>query len=206
MARVCRQRPTCSAAATRQRGVARWLVLVLLACMAVGVAASARKWLTIANDKLHDPASPAVGVLQEPGEALGVLAAQAPDAVGNQVRWVQALDRGLIQPRTNILPETKVNLRTTEVLLVNTAHMPLVVFPHRQHTLWLDCSNCHDQLFQQKPGATRIGMFSILAGEKCGVCHGAVAFPLTECNRCHSVERGSAAHQAFGKALMREGS
>jgi hypothetical protein len=26
-------------------------------------------------------------------------------------------------------------------------------------------------------------------GEHCGRCHGAVAFPLTECTRCHSVQQ-----------------
>jgi c(7)-type cytochrome triheme protein len=192
----------------RLRGAARWLLLAVLACLCAVAVAATQKWLTIAKDQLHDPASPAVGVLQEPAEALGALGAQAPDAVGNQVRWVQALDRGLIQPRTNILPETKVNLRTTEVLLVNTAHLGMVKFPHRQHTAWLDCSNCHGaapaNLFEQKAGATRIGMLRVLSGEKCGLCHGAVAFPLTECNRCHSVERGSADHAAFNGQLVRE--
>jgi hypothetical protein len=32
-------------------------------------------------------------------------------------------------------------------------------------------------------------MNQILHGEQCGLCHGAVSFPLTECNRCHSVSR-----------------
>lgn len=196
--------PRIARAPRRERGVVRWLLLVVLASVCAVSIAAAQKWLAVAKDGLHDPASPAIGVLQEPAEALGPLGAQVPDPVGNQVRWVQALDRGLIQPRTNILPETKVNLRTTEILLVNTAHLPLVKFPHRQHTAWLDCSNCHDQLFEQKAGATKIGMMRVLAGEKCGLCHGAVAFPLTECDRCHSVERGSPQHQAFNKALVRE--
>jgi c(7)-type cytochrome triheme protein len=186
-----------SHAASRMRSPVRWLLLVVLVCMCAVSIAAAQKWLAIGGDDLHDPHSPAIGVLQEPAEALGALGAQAPDAVGNQVRWMQALDKGLIQPRTNILPETKVNLRTTDVLLMNTAHMPLVKFPHRQHTEWLDCANCHDQIFKKEAGKTKIGMFSVLAGEKCGLCHGAVAFPLTECNRCHSVERNSADHRSF---------
>lgn len=194
--------PDAAATAPRRRGaVARWLLPLLLALACAGTFAAARQWLKIAADDLHDPKSPAIGVLQEPGEALAGL---PHDFVGNQVRWVQALESGAINPRTNILPETKVNLRTTEVLLTHTAHMPLVKFPHRQHTLWLDCSNCHDSVFEQKPGGTLIGMFSVLSGEKCGLCHGAVAFPLTECKRCHSVERDSPEHKAFGKALVRE--
>lgn len=176
-------------------------LVLLLAFVCAVAAASAAKWMSIADDGVHDPASPAVGLLQEPREALGGLPL---DTAGNQVRWVQALDQGLIQPRTNIHPETIVNLRTTDVLLTKTSVYPMVRFPHRQHTAWLDCSNCHDHLFQQKAGATPIGMMSILMGEKCGVCHGAVAFPLTECNRCHSVVRGSPEHLQFGGQLVRE--
>lgn len=180
----------------------RLFLFAVLACAcAVGIAAGT-SWLKIAGDGLHDPASPAVGVLQEPTEALGAL---APDNAGNKVRWMRALDEGQIQPRTNIHPETKVNIRRTEVLLKNTGEMPMVRFPHRQHTAWLDCSNCHEHLFAQKAGATRINMLQILSGEQCGLCHGAVAFPLTECKRCHSVERGSPEHQAFGREIVREG-
>ena len=180
-------------------GLLLGLLLGLPLCAALVLAAG--RWLSIANDGLHDPRSPAVGVLQEPAQALSVL---APDTAGNGVHWVRALDSGQIQPRANLLPGTRVKLRTSEVLLKNTGELPMVRFPHRQHTAWLDCSNCHDGLFAQQAGATRINMMLILQGEKCGVCHGAVAFPLTECGRCHSVPRGSAEALAFGKALVRE--
>jgi c(7)-type cytochrome triheme protein len=63
----------------------------------------------------------------------------------------------------------------------------MVRFPHRQHTLWLDCSMCHEELFKSKAGANQFSMLAMLNGEQCGRCHGAVSFPLTECNRCHSV-------------------
>jgi hypothetical protein len=56
-----------------------------------------------------------------------------------------------------------------------------------------------------KAGATKFtGMFPILSGEKCGRCHGAVAFPLTECRRCHVVMRGSDAERAFGGKILRD--
>lgn len=182
----------------------RWAVAVALALVSAIAFAAAAKWAYLAKDEVHDPAGSGLDLLQEPGEALGALAATAPDTAGNLVRWMEVLDSGQIKPRTNILPETIVKLRTTDVLLKNTGEMPMVRFPHRQHTAWLDCSNCHDQLFAQQAGATRINMMLILAGEKCGLCHGAVAFPLTECKRCHSVERGSPEHVAFGKAIVKE--
>jgi c(7)-type cytochrome triheme protein len=176
---------------------AGWVALSGVA--ALGIAVAADKWLPLARDGIHDPSSPAIGVLQEPAEALSTL---PPDTAGNQVLWMRALDEGHIQPRTNILAGTQVNLHTTDVLLKNTGEMPMVRFPHRQHTAWLDCSNCHEQLFQRQAGATKINMLLILQGEKCGVCHGAVSFPLTECLRCHSVPRGSSEAAAFGRALV----
>jgi uncharacterized OB-fold protein len=32
-------------------------------------------------------------------------------------------------------------------------------------------------------------MASILLGQKCGVCHGKVAFPVSECRLCHSKKK-----------------
>ena len=136
--------------------------------------------------------------------AAAALSVLPPDTAGNRVRWVRALDEGFIKPRSTIDPSLAVNLRTTEVLLKRTGELPMVRFRHRQHTLWLDCVNCHSGMFEMRAGATKIGMFAILQGEKCGVCHGAVAFPLTECQRCHTVARGSPEAAAFGKGLVRE--
>lgn len=166
------------------RPAVKWWLYALPALTALAVLA--REWLPLARDGIHDPEVPALAVLQEPRQALAAL---PPDTAGNLVNWVKALDDGAIKPRSSVLPDTRVNIRDTDVLLKNTGEMAMVRFPHRQHTAWLDCTNCHDHVFQQKAGATKISMAMILRGEKCGVCHGAVAFPITECNRCHSVER-----------------
>ena len=166
------------------RCVGPWLIM---ACMMVGIAWADGHRTPLAKDGIHDPASPAIKILQDPAEALGKFPV---DVVGNQVRWVKALELGVITPRSNILPETKVNVLDLDVIMPRTGEMPMVRFPHQQHTEWLDCSNCHEKLFASKAGATKaMNMFEILQGEYCGVCHGAVAFPLTECRRCHSVER-----------------
>jgi c(7)-type cytochrome triheme protein len=103
------------------------------------------------------------------------------------VNWVESLEEGYIKPRAKVLPETQVDVLDLDVILKNTSMMYYVRFPHKPHTEWLDCSQCHEKLFRSKAGATKINMFMILMGQKCGLCHGAVAFPLTECGRCHSV-------------------
>jgi c(7)-type cytochrome triheme protein len=167
---------------------ARALVFLLLA-IAAGPSfpqKDSRNWMPLAKDGLHDPKSPGTRQLQEPASALSVL---APDTAGNQVRWMEALERGQIIPRSSINPGTEVRLLETDILLNLKGGTPIVKFPHRQHTLWLDCSNCHEEPFVSVAGANKFDMRKILQGQQCGICHGAVAFPLTECKRCHSVAR-----------------
>jgi c(7)-type cytochrome triheme protein len=173
----------------RTRSILTWLgmAVTLLAAGVAFAAAPARLHVPLAKDALHDPANPGIKLLQEPQEALSNMPL---DVVGNKVRWVQALERGDIAPRTNILPDTKIRVLNLDVIMPRTGEMPMVLFPHKQHTEWLDCTNCHEHLFKYKAGATQeVNMFEVLQGEYCGLCHGAVSFPLTECRRCHSVVR-----------------
>jgi c(7)-type cytochrome triheme protein len=152
--------------------------------------AIAAQWVPIEKDGIHDPASPAVRDLQDPGQALSRL---PKDSAGNRVDWMRALNERVIEPRSNLYPDTNVRLLDQDILLNQRGGMPMVRFPHRSHTQWLDCSNCHEQLFKSRTGANRLSMYQMLQGEQCGVCHGAVAFPLTECTRCHNTPRPAAA-------------
>lgn len=165
--------------------------LVGLAAAAMVLASwqvGAQSWVKIKDDGLHDPKSPAIKLKQEPSEALSAIAAKAPDPnIGNQVRWVKALASGAINPRTNLWPDTTIRVLDQDIYLDIGGSQGVVRFPHKEHSLWLDCTNCHDALFRSVAGTTDISMLKILEGEQCGVCHGAVAFPLTECARCHSV-------------------
>ncbi len=162
---------------------------LIFAAGLAGVALAAPSlWQRLEKDGVHDPRGPGIALLQQPGDALSAL---PRDSAGNLVNWVRAIDSGAIAPRTHLQPETEVRVLDLDLIIAKYGSMPAVKFPHRQHTLWLDCANCHDRLFKAKAGANRFSMTAILNGEQCGVCHGAVAFPLTECNRCHSVPNAS---------------
>lgn len=161
------------------------LVLIVLSTMAF---AQPSPWKRLERDGVHDPRSPAVQQLQQPAEALSLL---PRDGAGNLVDWVKAIESGAIQPRSQLHATTEVRVRDDALIIARYGSMPAVRFPHRAHTLWLDCANCHDKLFLPRAGANRFSMTAILNGEQCGRCHGAVAFPLTECNRCHSVSNAS---------------
>jgi c(7)-type cytochrome triheme protein len=168
--------------AGRLARVAFCIVAVLAATVQAG------EWTPLAKDGIHDPRSPAIKLLQEPAQALSKFTPD-PVAAGNQVLWVQALDKKEIQPRERLFPKTEIRKLDRDSILNVRGGMPPVRFPHRQHTEWLDCVNCHDKVFSTTPGETKISMLKILEGEQCGICHGAVSFPLTECTRCHSIPR-----------------
>jgi c(7)-type cytochrome triheme protein len=162
-------------------------VLALLLFFLTSVCLAQSVWETLRKDGIHDPKNQGIKQLQEPTDALSKI--PAPDTTGNQVRWTEAIGKGLVQPRPSLKPGVEPKILDQDILLSPSGGMPMVLFPHKRHTQWLDCANCHDHLFKQKTGETKLSMFLILQGEQCGVCHGAVAFPLTECYRCHSVTR-----------------
>lgn len=137
-----------------------------------------------AQDGIHDPTGPGAKTLQSPRDAFQSL---MPGKAGNYVDWVQTLGMGRIDPRYNRNdPNAKPIVIDLNIVREVKGSMPNVVYPHKQHTQWLDCSNCHPQIFIPQKGANQISMAAILMGEKCGVCHGKVAFPVAECRRCHS--------------------
>lgn len=190
----------------RLRGTSLAHIVCALCLLSISHLQSARaddrSWLPIAKDGLRDSSGPAVKVLQPPADALSPL---APDNAGNQVRWVRALREGQINPRPSLRKPLQSESYDKDVLLNLNGGMPVVRFPHSVHNEWLDCTNCHDHLFKKKRGATKISMFLILQGEQCGVCHGAVAFPLTECARCHSVNRADALAELEREAAAQSG-
>lgn len=159
------------------------LSIVLLALASAGLADG--KWKPLKKDGIHDPSNPAINVLQEPEDALSVL---QTDTAGNKVDWARSLEYGFIEPRGSIDGEYEPEVLETTVLMRNTMPMRYVRFPHKTHTQWMSCETCHDSIFIAETDANPINMGKILKGEYCGICHGAVAFPLTECDRCHNTD------------------
>lgn len=140
----------------------------------------------LAEDGIRDPTNPAISVFQEPAEAMGSF----PRDAKGLTDWVKALDDGLIDPRKGLHGEEQMFPVDFDVIFKNTGSMPNVRFPHRQHTEWLTCANCHPLIFIPQAGGNPVNMAAIIEGRYCGVCHGKVAFaPTMNCGRCHSVPR-----------------
>ncbi|HLO61499.1 MAG TPA: c(7)-type cytochrome triheme domain-containing protein, partial [Azonexus sp.] len=101
--------------------------------------------------------------------------------------WMKALNKGLIKPRASLNGKDKMEVIDLDIVMRNTKEMPFVKFPHRSHTEWLACSNCHPDPFPTKAGASQIRMVNIFRGQFCGKCHDRVAFvTFFSCDRCHS--------------------
>jgi c(7)-type cytochrome triheme protein len=167
--------------------VPRSVVLATLILLGIGFAATglwAENWSSLEQDGLHDPSNPSLRLLQDPEQALSRL---APDGAGNKVDWVAAVRQGQIQPRTSIDGARVPEEHDSDIIMKNTLSLPAVRFPHDAHNLWMSCEMCHDKIFKAEIDSNPITMSKILDGEYCGLCHGAVSFPLTECDRCHSV-------------------
>jgi len=142
------------------------------------------------EDGAHDPVNDGVYSLQPPATAFGNLS-KSND--GNRVDWVKSLNEQSFKPRSD-RKDASVAPMVMDMNIVREVKgsMPDVVYPHKAHTQILDCSNCHPSIFIPQKGANQINMASILLGQKCGVCHGKVAFPVSECRRCHSKSKGAA--------------
>ncbi len=136
---------------------------------------------------IHDPTNDMTLQLQPPSVAF---AEMAKSPAGNHVDWVKSLDAKTIAPRWDRLdPAAPAVVMDLNIVREVKGSMPDVVYPHKQHTEWLDCSNCHPAIFVPQKGANQISMASILLGQQCGVCHGKVAFPVSECRLCHSKKK-----------------
>jgi c(7)-type cytochrome triheme protein len=134
--------------------------------------------------------------LLEPGstkqEAFYRFAEKMPrETFGNGIDWEKAEVQGLIKPIDYLegVSVKKVQMKNQPdfAIKAKTEGMPDIIFSHTKHTVWNGCELCHPDLFLGvKKGATKYTMTDLFAGKYCGACHVKVAFPQTDCQRCHS--------------------
>jgi c(7)-type cytochrome triheme protein len=110
---------------------------------------------------------------------------------GNGIDWEKAEDEGKINPVDFIegvsIKRDKLMVQKDFELDAKVEGMPEIIFSHKKHTVWNGCELCHPELFIGiKKGNTKYSMPEIYEGKYCGACHGTVAFPLLDCQRCHT--------------------
>ena len=133
------------------------------------------------------PASEEPPLQGKPEEEHPVAFDYLPKTPLGYVDWVKAITENHINPKESLDPDYRpMPPIDFDVVFQIGGDTPDVVYPHYPHTIWLDCRNCHPAIFKMKAGANPVTMEKIFRGEFCGRCHGKVAFPISDCNRCHS--------------------
>ena len=130
-------------------------------------------------------------VYQNEGRENSILGSPTQE-YGDGVNWVEAINSGKISP-SNFLHEEDYQEAMPlpehlELPMRWTTRSPrtLVSFSHKEHVKWLDCSNCHPDIFNIKQmGTVEFDKEKNLYGMYCGTCHMTVAFPMNGCSRCH---------------------
>ena len=113
--------------------------------------------------------------------------ALAKNAAGD-IDWARALSEKTVTPKAGLTADKKDEEPTDMDLEYVPKGQPeyKVVFPHKTHTQWLACTNCHTEIFEMEKGKAAMTMEKINAGAYCGVCHGKVASPdVSNCPACH---------------------
>ncbi len=119
------------------------------------------------------------------------------------IDWIKLTEDGLALPQGSLDPEdplyeSPVHYVFDEegeediediVIPVKSESISAVLYPHTTHTWWLKCKSCHPARFDRSAGDTKMTMKEMGKGLYCGECHGKVAFPLEDCNRCHDKKR-----------------
>ena len=105
------------------------------------------------------------------------------------IDWATAIKEKKVKPLDSLDPKAKPTppLDLDIAIFTKSQFQDDVIFPHYVHTLWLSCINCHPGIFPMnaKLANKMMTMPKIAAGEFCGRCHNRVAFPLSDCLRCH---------------------
>ncbi len=110
---------------------------------------------------------------------------------GNGLDWEKAEESGSVKPIDYIegvsIKRKPMVVQKDFTLNAKVAGMPDIVFSHTKHTVWCGCELCHPEIFiGVKKGLTKYSMPEIFDGKYCGACHVKVAFPLLDCQRCHT--------------------
>ncbi|MBI5642767.1 MAG: hypothetical protein HY954_04765 [Deltaproteobacteria bacterium] len=111
------------------------------------------------------------------------------------IDWAKIVRENIVKPRPSLDPaeEEMPPLKMDVLIPAKGDFVNDVIYPHEMHTYWLKCEVCHPGIFVPAKGTNPMSMIEIAQGQWCGRCHGKVAFPLTDCNRCHTSPKNKAA-------------
>jgi c(7)-type cytochrome triheme protein len=109
---------------------------------------------------------------------------------GNGIGWEEAEATGKIKP-ADFIEGVSFKRKALEIpkdidIDAKVPGMYEIIFSHRKHSAWNGCESCHPEIFAIKSGTTKYSMIDNFDGRYCGQCHLTVAFPMIDCQRCHT--------------------
>jgi len=108
---------------------------------------------------------------------------------GNGINWIKAEKTDQMTVKDSLTGNSVKNKNrmklTDSVIKPDEPEMPQIVFSHDKHALWNGCTLCHPEPFKEANGSPKFTMEEVIDGKFCGICHGKVAFPILDCQRCH---------------------
>lgn len=110
---------------------------------------------------------------------------------GNGIDWEKAEADGLIKPvdfieRVSIKRPQLIKVQEDLNIEPKNEGIPDIIFSHKKHTVWNGCEVCHPDIFMVKKATTKYSCVKNFEGKYCGACHKTVAFPMLDCQRCHT--------------------
>lgn len=110
------------------------------------------------------------------------------------IDWAKIVRENIVNPKHSLNPddEEMPPLKMDILIPAKGDFVDDVIYPHEMHTYWLKCEVCHPAIFVPAKGQNNMTMTGVVQGQWCGRCHGKVAFPLTDCKRCHSSPKKAA--------------
>lgn len=106
------------------------------------------------------------------------------------IDWIKLRDMKVIKPVISLSKDFKEEIRETAILFeAESKSTKDVVFDHKIHTWWHNCSTCHPRIFKEELGGNDVRMIYNAEGKYCGECHSRVAFTFADCLKCHKVPK-----------------
>ncbi len=103
------------------------------------------------------------------------------------IDWLKMKRDNIFVPIASLKKGFKEQTRDNRILFISKSNfVNNVLFDHKIHSDWIDCSTCHPAFFIDKLGGNDMRMRDMSKGRYCGHCHGKVSFKFADCKRCHS--------------------
>ena len=106
------------------------------------------------------------------------------------IDWLRLKEDGVFKPIHSLNKNFKHEVRDNKILFKSKSKLKDVLFDHKIHSSWINCSSCHPEVFRESL-TNDVKMVRMSKGKFCGYCHGKVSFTFADCKRCHSQEKGT---------------